>query len=228
LDDVSEAVAASRLPEILALQRRTTVMAAIEEAALELLARHKMADVTVEEIAEKAGVGLRTLYRYFPSKYAILAAYPHRESARLANLIKQRPETESPFIALRNGFVEAYDIVDPAENNRWLAAISNSVSVDRPALTALRATADAISGALAERMGSAADELWPSVAGTIAAAAIEAGSRRWFATEGDYLECVLAALDVARFGLEPEGRGAVPARRRQRPKPVSSPPSETS
>jgi AcrR family transcriptional regulator len=41
---------------------------AIVDAAMELSAGHRFADVSVEEIATAAGIGRRTFFRYFPTK----------------------------------------------------------------------------------------------------------------------------------------------------------------
>lgn len=48
-----------------------TSHAAIEAAAFRLFAEHGFEETTVEDIAEAAGIGRRTLFRYFPSKYDI-------------------------------------------------------------------------------------------------------------------------------------------------------------
>ena len=45
-----------------------TSVAEIEHVALELFAQHGFEDTTVEQIAESAGIGRRTFFRYFRSK----------------------------------------------------------------------------------------------------------------------------------------------------------------
>jgi AcrR family transcriptional regulator len=63
--------------------RRRRVARHIEEVALALFAERGYANVTVAEIARAAGVGARTVARYFPLKEDLLLATP-RETQRSA------------------------------------------------------------------------------------------------------------------------------------------------
>ncbi len=47
----------------------------ILQVAIELINKQGFADTTMQSIAEKADVALRTLYNYFPSKESIVATY---------------------------------------------------------------------------------------------------------------------------------------------------------
>src|SRR5258708_7343786 len=49
-------------------RRRSLLLEKYEQIAWGLFAKHGFRDVTVEEIAEAAGVSARTLFRYFPIK----------------------------------------------------------------------------------------------------------------------------------------------------------------
>jgi AcrR family transcriptional regulator len=59
------------------------VRAAILDALVARLEREAPEDVPIDELASDAGVSRRTLYRYFPSKDALLAAAEERLVARL-------------------------------------------------------------------------------------------------------------------------------------------------
>src|ERR1700744_2821435 len=52
--------------------RSTDLVAAILEAAVQVLAREGAARFTTARVAEKAGVSVGSLYQYFPNKAAIL------------------------------------------------------------------------------------------------------------------------------------------------------------
>lgn len=54
-------------------QRSRLLMQSIREAAIELLAAMGAANITTVKIAERAGVSIGSLYRYYPNKEAILA-----------------------------------------------------------------------------------------------------------------------------------------------------------
>ena len=71
--------------------RKTVVALEIETAALELFAQKGIAEVTVEQIAEKAGISRRTFYRYFETPEDVLAAMPERLLERIASNLRFRP-----------------------------------------------------------------------------------------------------------------------------------------
>ena len=74
---------------------------ALAKAALDLADRLGPDRVTVEAIADTAGVSPRTFFNYFPSKEdAIVGIAPAQSSALLADLLA-RPEDEPPLDALR-------------------------------------------------------------------------------------------------------------------------------
>ena len=74
---------------------------ALAKAALDLADRLGPERVTVEAIADAAGVSPRTFFNYFPSKEdAIVGIAPAQSSALLADLLS-RPEDEAPLDALR-------------------------------------------------------------------------------------------------------------------------------
>ena len=58
------------------------------------------ADVSLEEIARRAGVGIGTLYRHFPTRDAIVEAVYRREVQQLADAATRLLETLSPGEAL--------------------------------------------------------------------------------------------------------------------------------
>jgi len=57
-------------------------------------------DVSLEDIARRAGVGIGTLYRHFPSRDAIVEAVYRREVQQLADAATRLVETMAPGEAL--------------------------------------------------------------------------------------------------------------------------------
>ena len=70
-------------------RRRNLLQAKYEEIAWGLFAQRGFKEVTVDEIAEAAGVSARTLFRYFPSKEDFLLGFTRRGSQDLVDLIAQ-------------------------------------------------------------------------------------------------------------------------------------------
>lgn len=79
------------------------------DAASELFARRGDA-VQMDEIAERAGLGVGTLYRHFADKQALLAAIIGRRFAAMTGLARaaeQLADPEQAFESLLSGYLEA-------------------------------------------------------------------------------------------------------------------------
>jgi AcrR family transcriptional regulator len=92
--------------------RRERVGRGIERTALMLFAKDRAEDVTVEQIAEAAGISMRTFFRYFAGRDDILAALPMRKLEAISNLVRARPPEESLVQALLRA-VAAAQAADP-------------------------------------------------------------------------------------------------------------------
>jgi AcrR family transcriptional regulator len=83
--------------------RSTDLVAAILEAALQVLAKEGAARFTTVRVAEKAGVSVGSLYQYFPNKAAILFRLQSDEwrqtTALLKSILEER--TKPPLERLR-------------------------------------------------------------------------------------------------------------------------------
>jgi AcrR family transcriptional regulator len=90
-------------PRKLPVQRRSQeTFDAIVEACAWLLPRRGYAATTTNHIAERAGVGIASLYEYFPDKDAIVAQVAERLVARIlrrlaeaAALVREAPEDQA-------------------------------------------------------------------------------------------------------------------------------------
>jgi len=82
---------------------------AILDAAGELFAQRGDA-VQMEEIADRAGLGVGTLYRHFADKHALRAAIIGRRFEQMTFLAQAAEEAEDPWVAfesLLHGYLEA-------------------------------------------------------------------------------------------------------------------------
>src|ERR1700742_4191293 len=87
-------------------RRRARVAFEIERAALNLFATRSPDEVTVEDIAQAAGISRRTFFRYFPSRDDVLAALPMRHVARLCDRFATRPAEEGVLDAFIAAVIE--------------------------------------------------------------------------------------------------------------------------
>ena len=89
------------MPETRARERNPVAKRArIAQAALELFKSQGFAETTIDQIAEAAGVGRRTIFEHFPTKEAIL--FDHlvvRREGALQHL-RERPTEEPPIVSL--------------------------------------------------------------------------------------------------------------------------------
>jgi AcrR family transcriptional regulator len=77
---------------------RQQVHDAILTATAELIAERGPMSVAMSAIAERAGVGRATLYKYFPDVDAVLMAWHHRESAANHDRLNALVAAESPSL----------------------------------------------------------------------------------------------------------------------------------
>jgi AcrR family transcriptional regulator len=86
----------ARKPRIDAQRNRTRLL---DEA--KAVFAEKGAAASLEEVARKAGVGIGTLYRHFPTRDALIAAVYRNETDQLIAAVEQLSAEEPPVEALR-------------------------------------------------------------------------------------------------------------------------------
>ena len=92
------------------------------DTAAALAGKHGVRSVTMSQIAEHAGVGRATLYKYFSSVDAILVAWHERQIARhLDHLARVRDETAEPEERL-HAVLDAYALIAYEHHGSTLAA----------------------------------------------------------------------------------------------------------
>lgn len=74
---------------------------AMHRAALELVADRGASAVTVEMIAERAGVSPRTFFNYWETKEAAILGFDPERAVRAVQLLSERPLDEPPHVSLR-------------------------------------------------------------------------------------------------------------------------------
>ena len=160
------------------------------------------AEVSLEEIARRAGVGSGTLYRHFPERDAILAAVYRREVQQMADAAARLLTSETPGEALHEwmrlfvDYIATKKVIAPALGS--FAGGAAGIS----AASGLR-IADAVT-LLVERARAAGDIRRDADAGDVVRALIGftygAAGPGWEAS-------ALRLIDILMDGLRTPGRG---------------------
>lgn len=114
--------AAGRSPRADALRNRARLI----EAATAAFAEHGEA-TSLEDVAQRAGVGIGTLYRHFPTRDALVEAVYRTTVESLCDAADELLATEAPDVALAE----------------WMQRFVTYVATKRGMTTALRALLDA-------------------------------------------------------------------------------------
>jgi AcrR family transcriptional regulator len=134
-------------------KRRTTI--ALRESALQLFATRGFDATTTEDIAERAGVAVRTFFRYFPTKESVLHAGETTWVRAVADQYLASPAEVSDLEALRDGLVSAAPRLAAARETLFLykRAVATSPVLQGREQDGQRDDAALIAGAVAERHG---------------------------------------------------------------------------
>jgi AcrR family transcriptional regulator len=134
--------------------------AALSLAAERLFAEHGFEATTVAQIADAAGVGERTFYRYFDNKQDLLAERAITWVGLLAEAIRARPAAETPYQAVAGAMsatVRELTSGQP-EDQAWILGTAQPLAgLRRVQPRPLRRIEQAIAGAVLARLDAAAD-----------------------------------------------------------------------
>jgi AcrR family transcriptional regulator len=92
----TQPIETTRRPRADAVRNRERVL-----AAAKAVFSKGGADASLEAVAKRAGVGIGTLYRHFPTREALFEAVYRREVQQLSELAEQLKDETSPVEALR-------------------------------------------------------------------------------------------------------------------------------
>lgn len=162
-------------------RHRARTREALVETALALFRQRGYRDVTVDEIARRAGVARRTVFRYFATKED-LVLFDHADYvATFRRVLDERPARERPFRALRRA---ARAVAAELQQNRTQLLPRLRLVQKEPALRARYVELDqrwhqAIIEALAPRRPTDDDELKLRLIAGAVVGALNAGLIVW-------------------------------------------------
>lgn len=193
-------------------RKKAATRAALRRAALQLVTDRGFDAVTVEEIADLAGVAQRTFFRYFASKEDVIV--DDRDLAEeLAALLEQTPAAQPPVAAVRTALLSLAGRLDAGDRAEILARqrlIATTPALLARSLEQHQAWEAVLADWLAERLGTT-DRLGNRLLPAVCVAAVRVAAEAWVASDGqdDIEGLVASALDQISHGLDlqPPGNG---------------------
>jgi AcrR family transcriptional regulator len=187
--------------------RRRKTHEALRQTALKRFADEGFGNVTVEQLAQEAGVTERTFFRHFPTKEAVLFQDYDTHLEWLAEALAQRPRSESLFdsvLASVESFPYDLEVVRQAALAR--AELITGEQIASHLRVVQSSFAAVLTDFIKQRYSDVSNiDLIAEVAGSTLAAALVVAVETWGrdgCTE-DLGAITATCLDLVRSGLSP-------------------------
>ncbi|MFE5095123.1 TetR family transcriptional regulator [Streptomyces sp. NPDC056638] len=150
-------------------RKKEATRQAVHEATLRLTVEHGFDHVTVEAVADAAGISRRTFSNYFTGKEDALLHGEEQQIRDLVRTVRERPAEETAWAALRAAMTQFAERVAPPERE-W--ALRTRLAMQHPSLLARQlANHAALERDLAEAVASRQSPSEKSVRALVLAAA---------------------------------------------------------
>ncbi|QUR66411.1 mycofactocin system transcriptional regulator [Mycobacterium spongiae] len=185
-------------------RRRSTTQPHISDVAIKLFAARGFADVSVDDVAQAAGIARRTLFRYYASKNAI----PWGDFNTHLTQLKEMLDHVDPRTPLREALRAAllafntFDDSETARHRQRMRVILQTAELQAYSMTMYAGWREVIAAFVARRLGATTTDLEPqTVAWTMLGVALSA-YEHWLGDESVSLPDALGrAFDVVGAGL---------------------------
>ena len=185
-------------------RRRSTTWDHLSNVAIDLFAARGFDEVSVDDVAQAAGIARRTLFRYYPSKNALpwgdFDAHLEHMRDQLADLDPGVPIGD----ALRTALLafNTFDEAETARHRQRMRVILETAELQAYSMTMYAGWRAVVAAFVARRMGAKASDLAPqTVAWTMLGVALSA-YEHWLADESVSLaEALDDAFDTVSDGL---------------------------
>ena len=196
------------LPQSRVGRRRSTTPEHITDVALGLFTAQGFAEVSVDDVAQAAGIARRTLFRYYASKSAILWGDFDTHLAHLQELLDEvdRVDPKVRMGEALRGALLAFNTFDDCETVRHrqrMRVILETAELQAYSMTMYAGWREVMAGFVAHRLSvKTTDPLPQTVGWTMLAVALSA-YEHWLSDESVTLpEALGSAFDVVGAGLE--------------------------
>lgn len=183
---------------------RATTHDLLADIGVDLFTRHGYANVSVEQIAEAAGVSRRTFFRYFPSKTDLPWGDFGREVERLRSTLAEVPDRVPLMVAVRSAVVE-FNRVPPdgvRQHRARLKLILSEPELIARSLLRFQDWRDVIAEFTGRRLDLPTSSFLPQLVGEVALGAAVAAYRQWIPSDTDDLPTFIDAAFEAISDLD--------------------------
>jgi AcrR family transcriptional regulator len=174
-------------PTSLQARKQQVVRDALSAAAEELFLARGFEAVTVEEIAQAAGVSRRTFFRYYESKEDVMAERSDRLGEQLLAELAARPLDEPPLLAIRNALVPAieYGLAEPDLVRNTIRLLRETSAVRRAVMERRNRLEERIAALMVRRMGATSHDNTPMLLAFLTRALHDTAFNAWYDHETD-------------------------------------------
>lgn len=192
------------MPQSRVGRRRSTTPHHITDVAIELFTARGFAEVSVDDVAQAAGIARRTVFRYYASKNAIPWGDFDTHLAHLRDLLDGADRSAPLGETLRAALLafNTFDASETARHRQRMRVILETAELQAYSMTMYAGWREVIAGFVARRLGAKDTDLVPqTVAWTMLGVAL-AAYEHWLADESMPLPVALGnAFDAVGAGL---------------------------
>lgn len=185
-------------------RRRSTTWDHISNVAIDLFTARSFDDVSVDDVAEAAGIGRRTLFRYYPSKNALPWGDFDVHLAHLRDLLDDLDPSVPIRSALRTALLtfNTFDEAETARHRQRMRVILQTAALQAYSMTMYAGWRAVVAAFVARRLDAKPTDLVPqTVAWTMLGVALSA-YEHWLADESVSLTQALGdSFDTVADGL---------------------------
>lgn len=185
-------------------RRRSTTWDELSNVAIDLFAARGFGEVSVDDVAQAAGIARRTLFRYYPSKNALPWGDFEAHLEHMRDLLAELDPGVPVEDALRAALLafNTFDDAETARHRQRMRVILETAELQAYSMTMYAGWRAVVAAFVAQRLGAKATDLVPqTVAWTMLGVAL-AAYEHWLADESVSLAYALgAAFDTVSDGL---------------------------
>jgi mycofactocin system transcriptional regulator len=186
-------------------RRRSTSWEHISNVAIDLFAARGFDEVSVDDVAEAAGIARRTLFRYYPSKNALPWGDFEAHLARMRDLLSDLDPDVGIDAALRTALLafNTFDDAETARHRQRMRVILQTAALQAYSMTMYAGWRAVVVAFVAHRLEMKQSDLVPqTVAWTMLGVALSA-YQNWLDDESVSLQQALGdAFDTVSDGLK--------------------------